>query len=60
MIDDLAKKLYERIRELLQQGYSIKEIKERLLQEFGACNEQVQRYIENSKNSVDQTYSKSY
>ena len=46
MIDDLAKKLYERIKQLLRQGYTIKEMKELLLQEFGAFNEEVQRYIE--------------
>ncbi|BCD59621.1 MULTISPECIES: hypothetical protein [unclassified Nitratiruptor] len=46
MIDKEAQKLYERIKELLQKGYSIKEIEEILLEEFGQFNEKVQEYIE--------------
>ncbi|BAF69580.1 hypothetical protein [Nitratiruptor sp. SB155-2] len=46
MIDKEAKKLYEHIKELLQKGYSIKEIEEILLEEFGQFNEKVQEYIE--------------
>ncbi len=47
MIDKLSKKLYEKIIELLEQGFAIKEIKEILLEEFGKFNKSVQEYIEN-------------
>ncbi|WP_281950268.1 hypothetical protein [Nitrosophilus kaiyonis] len=52
MIDKEAKKLYKRIKDLLQEGYTINEIENILLEEFGRFNEKVREYIESEIKST--------